>query len=178
MPLYHSKAAADWAEGQDDRIYSSTVIDGDGKTVRDGNRRLAGLFPSGDSVIPKKVTEITNTASWIVEYAKPPCRIRYSLRSRPRHHNLTGPWAITLPERVADFTGSVVHGGTFARFPSTGEGTIPLENLNVSLPGRQFKYVSMRRNTKLRRWFDKEILGLKPQKNNRKQTQKQLKRKR
>ena len=54
VPLYHSKAAADWTEGQDDRIYSATVIDGDGKTVRDGNMRLAGLFPSGDSVVPKK----------------------------------------------------------------------------------------------------------------------------
>ena len=72
VPLYHSKAATHWTEGHDDRIYSATLIDGDGKTVRDGNRRLADLFPSGAPVVPKKVAEITNTASWVVTYAKPP----------------------------------------------------------------------------------------------------------
>ena len=177
VPLYHSKAATHWTEGHDDRIYSATLIDGDGKTVRDGNQRLADLFPSGAPVVPKKVAEITNTASWVVTYAKPPCQIRFALRNRARHHNVTGPWAITLPERVADFAGAVVHGGTFARFPSTGDGIVPISDLNLPLPGRQFKYVSMQSNTKLRRWFDKKILGLKPQKSKNKQTQKQLKKK-
>ena len=164
VPLYHSKATPSWADGHDDRIYSSAAVDSGGKTLRDANQRLADLFPSGSSVSPKAVTEIANTASWVVTYAKPRCQIRFALRSRTRHHNVTGPWAITLPERVADFTGSVLHGGTFGRFPSTGDDIVPFSDLNIPWPGRQLKYTSMRKGTLLRRWFDAAILRLKPQK--------------
>ena len=154
VPLYHSKAAPEFTEDQADRIYVTTVVDDNGKTLRDGNARMAELFTSGASVRPARVDEITNKASWLVTYNEPPCKILFRLRSRPRFHNLSGPWAITTQERIADFNGAVIVGRSFARFPSTGDNVVKVRGLGIPLPKRQFKYVTMRQGSKLRRWID------------------------
>ena len=154
VPLYHSKAAPDFTEQHEDNIYVSTVVDDGGATVRDGNARMADLFASGAAVIPKRVEEIIGKASWLATYDRPACKIHYRLRSRVRFHNLVGPHAISLKERMADFAGSVVVGRSFARFPSTGGNVAPMRGLGIPVPGRQWKYVAMKRKTKLRRWIE------------------------
>ena len=108
LPIYYSRTGApEWAGDQADRIYTCSAVGADGKTLADSEAKLATWFQNPESsLVPDRVEEVGDTASWIVTYGGER-RVRFALRSRARFHNVSGPNQITLPERIADFRGKV-----------------------------------------------------------------------